>query len=110
LDRIFSLPVYYIRYNFQTVTKLDQLDVQLSTGTFPRGSAGLARLHSQVMRAAEEATAPALHYGYDLLEKTRQTAMGSQVFHDLLQFIRDSFFNIIELWEESQKNFPPNLA
>ncbi|XP_065571252.1 titin-like isoform X3 [Artemia franciscana] len=91
---LLALAVRFFQTAQTTVTKLDQLDVQLSTGTFPRGSAGLARLHSQVMRAAEEATAPALHYGYDLLEKTRQTAMGSQGIQNKIEEIEKRSMDI----------------
>jgi hypothetical protein len=58
---------------------LDQLEVQLTAHQVPPGSAQLAQLHAQVSRALEDATAPALHHGYSLLDIVGRSHPGAEV-------------------------------
>ena len=74
-----SQSILFFRVAATALTKLDQLEVQLTAHQASPGSAQLAQLHAQVSRALEDATAPALHHGYSLLELVGRSHLGSEV-------------------------------
>lgn len=71
--------IHFFRVAATALTKLDQLEVQLTAHQAPPGSAQLAQLHAQVSRALEDATAPALHHGYSLLDMVGRSHPGAEV-------------------------------
>jgi len=77
--QLLSQSIQFFRVSTAALTKLDQLEVQLAAHQAPPGSAQLAQLHSQVARALEDATAPALHHGYSLLEQAGRSHPGTEV-------------------------------
>ncbi|CAG9824336.1 unnamed protein product [Phaedon cochleariae] len=63
----------------QTVlTKLDQLEIQLTATALPKTSPQLAQLHSQCSKAIEEATAAPLAEGYAILDIVGRGASGAE--------------------------------
>ena len=85
--QLLSQSIHFFRVAGTALTKLDQLEVQLTAHQAPPGSAQLAQLHAQVSRALEDATAPALHHGYSLLDMVGRSHPGAEVLIQL------SFFN-----------------
>lgn len=71
--------IHFYRVATTALTKLDQLEVQLTAHQAPPGSPQLAQLHAQVSRALEDATAPALHHGYSLLDMVGRAHPGADV-------------------------------
>lgn len=63
----------------QVLTKLDQLEVQLTTTEHLPRSPGLARLHSQSIKLLEDVTIECLNEGHDLLESQGTAAPGAEV-------------------------------
>ncbi|XP_075228866.1 zormin isoform X2 [Lycorma delicatula] len=68
-DQLLNKAISFFRAAHTALTKLDQLDVQLSTTELPRASPQLVSLHSSISRNIEEATDGALQEGYALLEE-----------------------------------------
>jgi chromosome segregation ATPase len=79
--QMLSQSIQFFRVANAALTKLDQLEVQLAAHQAAPGSAQLAQLHSQVARALEDATAPALHHGYSLLDQAGRSHPGTEVSH-----------------------------
>ena len=77
--QLLSQSIVFFRVAQTATNKLDQLEVQLTAHQIPAGSAQLAQLHAQVSRALEDATAPALHHGYALLELVGRGSPGAEV-------------------------------
>jgi len=71
--------IHFFRVAAAALTKLDQLEVQLTAHQAAPGSPQLAQLHAQVSRALEDATAPALHHGYSLLDNIGRSHPGAEV-------------------------------
>jgi len=63
----------------QALTKLDQLEVQLTTTKVSASSPQLIQLHSQVSKSIEEITSPPLQEGYSLLEVVGRGSPGIEV-------------------------------
>jgi hypothetical protein len=63
----------------QALTKLDQLEVQLTTTKLSASSPQLIQLHSQVSKSIEEITSPPLQEGYSLLEIVGRGSPGIEV-------------------------------
>ena len=78
-SQLLSQSILFFRVAQTAMTKLDQLEVQLTAHQIPAGSSQLAQLHAQVSRALEDATAPALHHGYSLLEFVGRGHPGAEV-------------------------------
>lgn len=77
--QLLSQSIQFFRVATTALTKLDQLEVQLTAHQAAPGSAQLAQLHAQVSRALEDATAPALHHGYSLLDIVGRSHPGAEV-------------------------------
>ena len=77
--QLLAQSIHFFRVAATALTKLDQLEVQLTAHQVPAGSAQLAQLHAQVSRALEDATAPALHHGYSLLDMVGRSHPGAEV-------------------------------
>lgn len=54
---------------FQALIKLDQLEVQLTTGDLGLSCSQLAQLHLNISRSLDEVTQQSLEQGYKLLEE-----------------------------------------
>jgi hypothetical protein len=73
------------RVNFVTIflskalTKLDQLEVQLTTTKLSASSPQLIQLHSQVSKSLDEVTSVPLQEGYSLLETVGRGSPGVEV-------------------------------
>lgn len=78
-EQLLTQSIHFFRVAGTALTKLDQLEVQLTAHQAPPGSAQLAQLHAQVSRALEDATAPALHHGYSLLDIVGRSHPGAEV-------------------------------
>jgi hypothetical protein len=78
-EQFLAQSIHFFRVAATALTKLDQLEVQLTAHQVPPGSAQLAQLHAQVSRALEDATAPALHHGYSLLDIVGRSHPGAEV-------------------------------
>jgi hypothetical protein len=63
----------------QALTKLDQLEVQLTTTKLSASSSQLIQLHSQITKSIEEITSPSLQEGYSLLEIVGRGSPGIEV-------------------------------
>jgi len=63
----------------QALTKLDQLEVQLTTTKLSASTPQLIQLHSQVSKSIEEITSPPLREGYSLLEIVGRGSPGVEV-------------------------------
>ena len=62
----------------QALTKLDEIEQQLTCTDLPRNSAALADLHAYMSGAINEVSAPALRDGRALLERVGRDAPGEQ--------------------------------
>lgn len=78
-EQFLAQSIHFFRVAATALTKLDQLEVQLTAHQVPPGSTQLAQLHAQVSRALEDATAPALHHGYSLLDIVGRSHPGAEV-------------------------------
>lgn len=75
------------------ITKLDQLEIQLTATELPRTSPQLAQLHAQCSRAIEEATSVPIAEGYAILDLIGRGSSGSEGVKQMVIF----------------SNFPMNL-
>ena len=96
--------IQFFRVAQAALTKLDQLEVQLTANQVPPSSPQLAQLHAQVSRALEDATAPALHHGYSLLDVVGRGHPGAEVFL-LLQFLCSGSINGHLLYKQMSVKF-----
>jgi hypothetical protein len=65
-----------LSFNPQAMIKLDQLEVQLTTGELGLKATQLEQLHSTIAKSLEDVTANPLQEGYSLL----QDVPGAEVF------------------------------
>lgn len=77
--QLLSQSIQFFRVATAALTKLDQLEVQLAAHQAAPGSTQLAQLHSKVSLSLEDATAPALHRGYSLLDQAGRSHPGTEV-------------------------------
>ena len=62
----------------QALTKLDEIERQLTSTDLPRNSSALADLHAYMSGAIVEVTAPALREGRTLLERVGRVDPGAE--------------------------------
>ena len=83
---IYKYSILYRFVIFQAFTKLDQLEVQMSTTEHTQHSEGLARLHGQSVKTLDEVTEKPLAEGHAILESTGRGAPGAEVRFIVYQF------------------------
>ncbi|KAI9552427.1 hypothetical protein GHT06_022793 [Daphnia sinensis] len=88
-EQLLAQSIQFFRVAGTALTKLDQLEVQLTAHQAPPGSAQLAQLHAQVSRALEDATAPALHHGYSLLDVVGRSHPGAEGIRKTVELIEN---------------------
>ncbi|KAK4037071.1 hypothetical protein OUZ56_029111 [Daphnia magna] len=88
-EQLLAQSIHFFRVAGTALTKLDQLEVQLTAHQAPPGSAQLAQLHAQVSRALEDATAPALHHGYSLLDIVGRSHPGAEGIRKTVELIEN---------------------
>lgn len=64
-------------FKFQALTKLDELEVELTTCDIPRTSPKLSKLHAKSAAAVEEIVASPLQEGYELLKDAGRGKTGT---------------------------------
>ncbi|RLU22075.1 hypothetical protein DMN91_006455 [Ooceraea biroi] len=79
-----------------TITKLDQLEIQLMTTEHPPYSTRLARFHAQTVTTIEDVTSMPLSEGYALLDITGRGAPGAEGVRNTVEELENRKIRLIE--------------
>ncbi|KAJ4429613.1 hypothetical protein ANN_21799 [Periplaneta americana] len=96
-EALLSRAIAFFRSAHTALTKLDQLEVQLTTTKLSASSPQLIQLHSQVSKSLEEMTAAPLQEGYSLLETVGRGSPGIEGVKHTVEEIENRKIHLGEL-------------